>query len=281
VNQFACELKKEEAGHVLYRGMMVALGYSKNKLLMRELANHLPLHIIERRSAPERQALLFGLAGLLPSQRGITGEEAYVKRIERSWAAMKDFSIVREVQWHLSHLRPLNSPLRRLAAMDCLLERCQEGLLARIVRLARESLSRGAPGILEDGLIVGAAGYSAEHFDFDCGQHGKSRLLGRGRARVMVVDIVLPFIYAWGQAEGEHTLSAWAFDLYKRYPPLPENYITRQMKAQLLPRGGANPHKSARIQQGMIHLYQNFCRTGRGESCELFGNSSVPGLDHP
>ena len=57
-------IKKAEAGQVFYRGVMRALGYAKNTKSFEELADRIPLNIIETQEglAP-KQALLLGAAG--------------------------------------------------------------------------------------------------------------------------------------------------------------------------------------------------------------------------
>ena len=54
---------------LLYEGIMEALGYERNSKALRELAQHVPFADIAQKSELEIQAILFGVAGLLPSQR--------------------------------------------------------------------------------------------------------------------------------------------------------------------------------------------------------------------
>ena len=54
---------------LLYEGIMEALGYERNSKALRELAQHVPFTDLDQKSEKEIQAILFGVAGLLPSQR--------------------------------------------------------------------------------------------------------------------------------------------------------------------------------------------------------------------
>ena len=74
---FQTDLARMEASQSLYRGIMGALGYSKNKHPFLELAHRLPLPTLESTAQDDvsdaeccarQQALLLGAAGLLPSQ---------------------------------------------------------------------------------------------------------------------------------------------------------------------------------------------------------------------
>ena len=54
---------------LLYEGIMEALGYERNSKALRELAQHVPFADLDQKSELAIQATLFGVAGLLPSQR--------------------------------------------------------------------------------------------------------------------------------------------------------------------------------------------------------------------
>jgi hypothetical protein len=121
---------------------------------------------------------------------------------------------------------------------------------------------------LEEGFLVAARGYWAGHFDFGpCRRIGNPTLLGRGRAAEIVVNVLLPFAFAWGQFTGESELSESAFSLYLAYTRLAVNSIERHMVSQL-----GLSHRlvdSARRQQGLIHIYQNLCIQGKCGDCAL------------
>ena len=91
-------------------------------------------------------------------------------------------------------------------------------------------------------------------------------LIGQGRAREMVVNVLLPFSFAWADGPlGEH-----AIELYRTYPRLDENQITREMRIQLLV--GSRVVNSARRQQGLVHLWKSFCLERRCPQCPLGTN---------
>jgi hypothetical protein len=137
---FEKDLKQIEAGQVLYQGIMGALGYSKNKLPFWELSRRLPLRTLEalaRRKMTEEeclaqlQARLLGIAGLLPSQRqdlpqaSGAGDE-WCDRLEGIWASLPHPEVMSSDAWHLFKVRPVNSPVRRLAAMSYLIWRYRD-----------------------------------------------------------------------------------------------------------------------------------------------------------
>jgi hypothetical protein len=268
---------------VFYQGIMGALGYSKNKLPFLELSRRLPLETLEalaRRETPEAeclaqlQARLLGMAGLLPSQRqdlplASEPDDEWCHRLERIWGSLPHPEVMSFNVWHLFKVRPVNSPVRRLAAMSHLIWRYRErGMRASWLGLLREAPATQGQRNLEPGFLVTTHGYWAEHFDFGPARRlSNPTLLGRGRAAEIVVNVLLPFAFAWGQFTGETKLSEPAFTLYLAYNRLAVNSIERHMVAQL----GLSHHlvNSARRQQGLIQIYQNLCIQGKCGDCAL------------
>jgi len=263
----------EEAGQVLFRGMMRALGYAKNTQPFEDLADRMPLNSIEfREGLALKQALLLGTAGLLPSQRwqGNSAREKEVQELEQIWqSAGKKVKTMKEGDWNLSHIYPNNSPVRRITAQSYLLERyCEEKLLAGILQLVKEAPLTGGHRVLENGLTVAGDGYWRDHFDFDVRSKTKiSAILGKSKADEIAVNVILPFAFSWGELANEAKLTEHAIELYHNYPKLAENCITRHMKKQL---GFEEPFDlSACHQQGLIHIFRNYCREGRCSQCHL------------
>jgi len=270
---FQDELKQEGAGQVLFRGMMRALGYAKNTKPFENLADRMPLNSIESREGlAQKQALLLGTAGLLPSQRqqGELAKEKEVQELEQMWqSADKKVKTMKESDWNLSHIYPNNSPVRRIVAQSYLLERYYgENLLAGILQLVKEAPLPNGHHALENGLTVASNGYWRDHFDFDVRSKTKiSALLGNSKAGEIAVNVILPFTFSWGELANEAKLTENVIELYRNYPKLAENCITQHMKKQL---GFEEPFDlTACHQQGLIHIFRNYCREGRCSQCPL------------
>jgi hypothetical protein len=270
---FQAELKQKETGQVLFRGMMRALGYAKNTKPFEDLADRMPLNFIESREglAP-KQALLLGTAGLLPSQRrpGKFAREQEVQELEQIWqSAGKTVETMKEGDWNFSHIYPNNSPVRRIVAQSYLLERYGKGkLLAEILQLVKEAPLPGGHHVLENSLTVAGDDYWRDHFDFDVRSKTKiSALLGNSKAGEIAVNAILPFAFSWGKMVNEPGLMKKAMELHNSYPKLAENEITRHMAKQL----GLEDLSdfTACHQQGLIHIFRNYCREGRCSQCPL------------
>jgi hypothetical protein len=280
---FRGALSRAGAGQSLYEGIMKALGYAKNKQPMAELARRMPLHRLEA-AAPVKtpdteclaryQAMLMGTAGLLPSQRSgiyvvdtLGGE--WVSRLERLWAASRETAPMSGDGWCFFKVRPGNFPTRRIAAMSCLLLRYRgEGLLAGLTGGLDGMPADTAHIRLERLLLVTAGGYWGRNLDFGLsGGMGLPALLGKARAADIVVNVLLPFAAAWGRLNSRPELSGRASEIYRSYPRLAENTLERHMLNQL--GTGKHPVSSARRQQGLIHIYKNYCSQGRCDECPI------------
>jgi len=281
--KFQADLAQVGASQSLYQGIMGALGYSKNKLPFLELARRLPLQTLEsltqggisdEECLAEQQALLLGTAGLLPSQRPHWHQknkidDKWIEKLEKLWASSRQMEIMPKDNWHLFKVRPNNFPVRRIVAVSYLTLRYREkGIFEEIVNKIREVPVSKAHRELEKVLLITTNGYWASHFDFGSGSRLRSpTLLGSRRASDIVVNVLLPFTFAWGKFTSQLKLARKALDLYCRYPRLTVNTIERHMRSQL---GlSSNSVNSAQRQQGLIHIYNTLCSQGKCNCCLL------------
>ncbi len=259
---FEMELLTEDPPEVLYRGLMGALGYVKNKGAFRELARRLPLSVLEgfaRECRPEDrkrilQGLLLGGAGLLPSQcegKSFIADSEFTAEMEAVWRSLGNRSSMSRADWHFFRMHPRNFPTNRLLGAAELIERhLEKGLLSAAVSAVNAAAAGERTGLLEDAFMVRG-------------------LVGRGRAREMVINVILPFCFAWDGVNASGASNERAFDLYRRYPKSGGNRITRLL-GEMLGSGRACPIVRGAVgQQGLIHIYKVFCKTGRCGICPL------------
>ena len=271
--RFRAELERERADQVLFRGIMRALGYAKNTKPFEELARKMPLSRIEPRAGlATKQALLLGTAGLLPSQRQQMEptKGRGVQKLEQIWRSIdSDIRTMNESDWNLSHVYPNNSPVRRIIAQSYLLERYDRGrFLAGILHMVSDVDSPGGHRSLQNSLIVDSDDYWRDHFDFGIRSRTTiAALLGQSKAREIAVNVILPFALAWGELTDEPELSDRAMGLYRGYPRLAENCLTQHMRKQLVLERYSD--FTACRQQGLIHIFTNYCREGRCDECPL------------
>ncbi|MBI2304329.1 MAG: DUF2851 family protein [Chloroflexi bacterium] len=250
----------------LYQGIMEALGYSQNRIPFARLAQGLPwadlVAIGEEGGLLALQAALLGSAGLLPHQRGnSTALDEWCPGLQAAWTDLGREAVVSVADWCFVGLRPRNLPSRRLAGASYLVHRHQgRGLAHMVADLFQSHWPKGLPRALEAALSVTAQGYWASHRDLGRPGPGDGTLIGPGRARDIVVNVVLPFFWCRGGVAGER-----AREIYRRYPRMEENQVTQDMAERLgLERGAVN---SARRQQGLLYLHKTHCLSGHCPRC--------------
>jgi hypothetical protein len=271
------EIAREGEAQCLYRSLMTALGYSQNKAPFAELARRVPLAKLEAPAAPRNGenslfyslALLLGTAGLLPSQRGYHLEDSELARIDGLSVAIRPASVMSHRDWCLFRVRPHNQPVRRLVAMGYLLNRFRgDGLLHGMLKRVKEALLSKDISGLEKAVTVTGNVYWASHRDFGVplGRECPA-LLGGERAAEIAVNVLLPFILAHAGNALETSLEEAVMKVYRTYRPLPGNSVIRHMVRHLGLDGKVV--NSACRQQGLIHIYKNYCVTGKCRECRM------------
>jgi len=252
--RFASRMSSEAPSEVLYRGIMGALGYAKNTAAFESLARQLPYARLQEycsdRPEAERPrvlaALLLGKAGLLDLSGSVD--------LEKIWACSGEGTAMSRSHWRLFRVRPVNHPARRLMGAAHLLARfADSGLMEGLLGLVSAALV--SPETIERSFIVE---------DPDGGQD--RNLIGRGRAGEILVNVVLPGVFGWAQAQGRQDLADAAVTVYRACPKASEYGTTRKLQMLL---GAQGLVSSARRQQGLIHLEKSFCRQGDCMLCPL------------
>lgn len=266
-------LTGDGAARLLVRHICRALGYAQNCAPFEKLADGLPVGVVDdHMGGAERKALLFGFAGLLPSQRihrrRIACDDAEVRELEAIWGATGNQGLLGEMEWCFFRVRPDNFPTRRIGALSELLSRYDEpGLLDGILGLLRQVPCRTERSWLERGLMVKGIGYWGNHIDFGVAKSGNSALLGKERADEIAVNVVLPFAFSWGEKFNDPGLGERAFAIFQRYGKIADNEITRYMRQQL--GVDSEVELSASQHQGLVHLFKAYCRCRKCISCPL------------
>jgi len=232
----------------LYDGIMTALGYAKNKMQFRTLASKVPLECVEKLQQDRQisdnirsiERILLFAAGLDMGIHSYNTEEIDSIRSDRRMSS---------TDWRLFRVRPENHPVRRIAGMAHLLARTAQygGLVNYVVSRVRESGLNTR--LLENRFIIRAAGPS-----YNAG----NVLIGRNRSREIIINIILPFIYAWARYFHDGDLKQQALSLYRKCRNTHDYGLTKEVQDILIP-NLRETKITARRQQGLLHLVKNFC----------------------
>lgn len=290
IEDFELRLESNDIEQVTYEGIMDALGYSKNREQFRELAQRIPFTKLAGKPAEEIQAILFGVAGLLPSQgQSISKKkfgqatQEYVERLELAWANSDEFNLptrMHKKQWQFFRLRPSNFPTVRIAAISHILTKCHEASLLLLFLPIIEKASNSSVEIdavykqLWDVLMPETSGYWSRHTTFGGKPRKKPRqhLIGQNRSKDIVVNIILSVVSIWAERVQSSQLATATQLLYDNHPKLQENEITRDVKKKICGKDIALARKidCAKYQQGSIYLQKTFCANRICDICPIW-----------
>lgn len=259
----------------LYSDICRALGYSRNKVAMSRLAELMPFRMwqeMQGEGIGRKMAIAMGISGLLPSQanpRAIVPSDSMAEKLEREWEFHRHTGErIERYEWCFSGIRPANSPLRRVAALCCLMDGSADKWLQDERDLMENIPDRRAAYAFEAKLMLSGPVYWSCHYDFGRPLRRPQMLLGRGRTREITVNSILPFFLARAWFDGDEEMTRRVADFYCVYPPLPENEITRYMQNLLLP--GGWQHINGGMQQGLLHIFHSYCQTRDCSRCPVF-----------
>ncbi|UCE07315.1 MAG: DUF2851 family protein [bacterium] len=296
-DRFTEQRETNSWNQIVYIGIMEALGYSKNQIPFRKLAQQIPFEALMREfygitkneSLYRPLGLLMGAAGLLPSQdsyfdwRKIKDQETqtYVSQLEDVWAEYSTrlgLKPMQQQEWHFFRLRPSNFPTRRLAGASLILQQfVKEGILDKILKIIEGLKDNHLQLIkeLEKLFTCQTGGYWATHYRVEekapeLINEKSATLVGKERARDIVINIVLPVVLAYAAEIEDSLLRINILQLYQAYPKVSSNSIIKKMSKQLFGdiKGTSQFINTAARQQGLIHLYKLYCHRGECERCQ-------------
>ncbi len=263
---------------LLYEAMMEGLGYSKNSEPFVTLAQSMRLSVLRQHGIGNTMnvmALLFGAAGLVPSERGIVDKEArvYARALRVRWKALRHAHKGRVLQpgdWQFFRLRPGNFPTARLAVMCFLLPMIfsEEGFRRIIALFKKETGTMRVRIEACRALFQFEADLFWQHrYRFDKRSSARGASLGRERIDDLLINGLLPVVLLYARVFNVQDVRRNALSMLAALPHIQENTITRLLQRELLTK--RTPLASALAQQGGIHLYSFYCVPARCSECEI------------
>ncbi len=260
--------------NALMRRIFEALGYKKNKdnfiALFERLANY------DSFSESEFiDALIWGESALLPdpTMKKIHPEmKDTATRLWKEWWRHRN-SDKPPIKWIKSGDRPLNSPERRIAGLCVIVEKTGRKLFAQIAKNRRHSNS---PKEFADTLIklFSANDPLWDHWtNFKDKRKFSAAVIGEMRAIDIVVNTVLPFLFAKFASEGNEKSRDFCLETYKAMPRPQDNIrIKTAANKWFEPPSRADAIiRDAPSAQGAIFFMKKFCEKNSGycHDCEL------------
>ncbi len=234
-----------------------ALGFGINADAFQRLALSLPLRALRKHSdsLPALEAILFGQAGLLDSLTDLS--HPYLSRLVtdyRFYAAKFGLQQPQSLGWKMSRMRPQNFPHRRIALLAAMLH----GGFRLMSRLLAVTTPDEAAALFSAGL----SGFWHEHYTFSGAPVSAPASLSRASIHLLVINVVVPLLHAYGQSTGSDTHVARAFSILQALAP------ERNSIVALFSRAGI-PCPDAFTSQALLRLRRSYCETRKCLYCRL------------
>ena len=264
---------------LFYESVFEALGYSKNKDIMRSLAE--AVHIDFLKSFKDKDNLvniiesaLFNIAGLMPDIYKLPDEETseYARHLVQYWSDLVpkyDGRTFKSEQWHFFKLRPQNFPTIRIAGGARILYRIlNQDIIGKIIKKTESTYDdKKLVCLFRDQIIVKGEGFWKRHFVFD--QPAKKEIkyfIGLSRADEIIVNIVLPFLAVYFEIFGNETQKQKIIKLYSNYFQVSENNLVEEVSSTL---NINDAWKRSILYQGILDLYRTYCSRNRCLDCKI------------
>jgi hypothetical protein len=264
---------------LIYESTFEALGYSKNKDIMFNLAKYANIKYLKKFNSENElqfiiESVLFNVSGLIPDVSKLPDEETieYVRKLKETWANLKykyDGKFCNSVQWHFFKLRPQNFPTIRLAGgCRIVYKLLHEDLFSRILKIIkRPEDTKKLISDLRNLMIVKSGGYWQNHYVFE--QPAKIPLnyfLGLSRVDEIIVNVILPAAAVYYELFGLTEYSEQAVKIYSNYYQNSDNNLVDELSKTL---NLNDAWKRSVLYQGMIELFRSYCSKDRCLECAI------------
>jgi Protein of unknown function (DUF2851) len=265
VNRFKAEHYFAEFDQMLWQGLLEALGYSKNKFQMIQLALHLKINKLKeinhekKLSEDELIALLLGTADLLHNLPSVIPTETKLKWQILFSEQMCDLQPIK-LEWKLFRIRPVNHPALRIIQISKIIHNSLEtSLFHDILKLFSSSAKNFS--------IVSFRKKLYDFFQDTSDNLPENLKLGKTRIDTILINILLPIIMVYACEKRFELLADTIDQIYQNYPRLPSNYISKHMERFMSVEQVKIFRKKALYQQAILKLYYSNCQYHACNDC--------------
>lgn len=179
-----------------YRALMQGFGFQVNKEAMISLAKAMPYSLLRKHTArPDwMEALLFGVAGLLPS----ASEDAYTAHLQQEFSFLAHkfgLAPMPPSAWKFAKMRPPNFPSIRLAQVAAILAQ-QQGFFARV-------LAAHTPAQVQQLWAAPVSAYWQEHYVFGKKSGAPVPTMGLSSKQLLAINVAAPLLVAYRDFTGD------------------------------------------------------------------------------
>ncbi|MDR3627731.1 MAG: DUF2851 family protein [Ignavibacteriaceae bacterium] len=263
---------------LVYESIFEALGYSKNKEIMKTVAMAAGIKFLSSLNKHDFiltvEAVVFNVGGLMPDLNEVHDEEisAYVKKLSERWNEIKNKYSGRtfnSTQWHFFRIRPQNFPTIRIAGGARIANKLINSNLIDKMLEAVEQISdlNKLAQALRSLLVIKGDGFWSRHYVFTPNKNEQiNYFIGATRADEILVNIILPVLSLYFDIFDKKELSMKAVNLYVNFYQKSENNLVNEVAESLLLK---DAWKRSVLYQGMIELFRDYCSKERCLECTI------------
>jgi len=247
---------RDDWGETFYCMLARSFGLRENALPFEMLARSLPQSILAHHhdSLFQIEALLFGQAGLLGDE--LFGDDYYLDlRKEYRFLAMKyGLKPIAGHLWKFMRMHPGNFPTIRIAQFAALIHHSR-GLFAAIIEASNLSEIRQL-------FTLTASEYWDSHYSFNKPSVNRQKLFGDQIFRLVVINVVVPFYFLFGDNQNKLTLKDRALEILEQLPAESNRLIDKWAEAGIIA-------ENALESQALLQLQHNYCEQKKCLSCTI------------
>ncbi|NQU53483.1 MAG: DUF2851 family protein [Bacteroidetes bacterium] len=247
----------DDWNETFYQTLARMFGFKVNAIPFELLAKSVSLQILGKHKSNlfQLEALLFGNSGLLNNQ--LLGDQYYLKlRDEYSFLFNKyQLKGVESHLWKFMRLRPGNFPTIRISQFAALIHR-SHGLFSKIIEI--ENIDK-----LKELFKVQASEYWNLHYNFNkSSKRNSKKELGDISINTLIINVIIPFLFVYGEKQNKHYLKDRALDFLEKLPPEKNSIITKWGSLGI-------QCKSAFETQSLLQLKNKFCEPKKCLNCQI------------
>lgn len=241
---------------VFFVMLLRSFGLGVNSDAFERLARSLPLAFIQKHanSLLQIEALFFGQAGFLSENRL---DNSYFTLLKREYEFLKNkFSLkpIEKEAWRYLRMRPANFPQIRLAQIASIYHK-SPSLFSQMLKINSvddfSKVMEGSP-----------SPFWECHYDFDKESEARAKNIGQTTNHILMINAVLPLMFAYGKAFGREELCEKVFDLYEQLSA-ENNVIVRNWKNLGV------KISSAADSQAILQLQKEYCEKKKCLYCRI------------
>jgi len=264
IKRFSAEHFFSNFDHLLYMGIMEALGYSKNKYQMLQISLNNPYIVLKQfynagMTKDEFIAILLCSSKLidhLPTTISNDQKENWQILYQKQKFVNQSF----DIKWKLFRIRPVNHPVVRiLQVTDLLYDSLETSFFHNILKLFSFPSDNFKLSDFKKKL------YS--YFQTENNYLPERYKLGKTRIDTILINIILPLTIIYAREKKYKKLEETAINFYQNFPGLPANYLTQYMEKFLSEEQKKLVRKRAIYQQGLLNVYYENCQYHSCDDC--------------